>query len=198
MTAATRIVIVRHAQPHGGALVLPTPEVELDETGVEHAERLSHALASRSPAAVYSSPYARTVQTAQPLAALLGLEAVAVPDLREIDFGKVAGLSLEEVARDHPELMSWTTAPSAVVFPGGEAVEAVRDRAVPAVETLVRAHPGETVVVICHGVVIRVVLACALEMPLDAMFRFDIPYGSTSVIDWFDGRPLVRSVNASI
>lgn len=198
MTGPTRLVLVRHAQPHGGNLVLPTLDVELDRTGREQAEALAGSLAALGPAAVYSSPLARAVQTARPPATQLGLEPEIVPDLREIDFGEIAGLSLEALERLHPELIGWTSAPSRLVFPGGESVRSLRDRTVPAVEAIVRANPGATAVVVCHGVVIRAVLADVLEMPLDAMFRFDVPYGGTSVIDWFGDHALVRSINGPL
>jgi hypothetical protein len=44
----------------------------------------------------------------------------------------------------------------------------------------------------------RVVLADALGLPDDAIFRLDQPYCALSVIDWIDGSPLVRALNASV
>jgi hypothetical protein len=46
--------------------------------------------------------------------------------------------------------------------------------------------------------VIRAVLAELLQMPLDAIFRLEIPYCGVSVIDWFGDRPFVRSINGSL
>jgi probable phosphoglycerate mutase len=53
------------------------------------------------------------------------------------------------------------------------------------------------VAVFSHAVVIRVIVADALAMPLDAMFRLDQSYGGITIIEWFDGRPFVRMVNAT-
>ena len=36
----------------------------------------------------------------------------------------------------------------------------------------------------------------ALTLPKEALFRLDQPHGAVSVIDWVDGVPFVRAVNA--
>jgi broad specificity phosphatase PhoE len=53
------------------------------------------------------------------------------------------------------------------------------------------------VAIVAHGGVTRAILAEALEMPHDAIFRLDQFYGAISVVDWIDGRPVVRAVNMS-
>jgi broad specificity phosphatase PhoE len=194
----TRVVLVRHALPADGGLVLPASDVGLGEQGTEQARLLAASLAAASPTALYSSPRPRAVETARPLAELTGLEPVLVPDLTEIDFGELEGMPLAEIEERFPELADWTTTPTSVAFPGGESVETLRDRAVPAVHAIAQANPDATTVVVCHGVVIRVVAGEALAMPLDAIFRFDVPYCSVSVIDWFGERPLVRSINGAL
>ena len=198
MTAPTRIVLVRHALPADGGLVLPIAEVGLGETGHEQARLLAPRVAAVHPTALYSSPRPRAVQTARPIADLIGIEPVIVADLRELDFGELEGMPLAGIERDYPELAGWTSAPSSAVFPGGESLPSMRDRAVGATQAIALAHPRGTAVVVCHGVVIRAVLAEMLQMPLDAIFRLEIPYCGVSVIDWFGDRPFVRSINGTL
>ncbi len=45
----------------------------------------------------------------------------------------------------------------------GESYAAIRRRVVPALQVLVQRHPGQTIVVVTHGVVIRVALTSLLE-----------------------------------
>jgi alpha-ribazole phosphatase len=198
VTGPTRLVLVRHALPADGGLVLPTAEVGLGEAGHEQARLLAPRLAAVRPTALYSSPRPRAVQTARPVADLLGIEPEIVADLRELEFGELEGMALVDIGQRHPELVGWTSRPSGAVFPGGETVSSVRDRTVAATEAIARANPGGTAVVVCHGVVIRVVLAEMLEMPLDAIFRFEVPYCGVSVVDSFGDRTLVRSINGSL
>jgi hypothetical protein len=44
--------------------------------------------------------------------------------------------------------------------------------------------------------VIRAILAAALTMPDDAIFRLDQAYGSVSVVDWLGETPVLRVLNA--
>ena len=47
-----------------------------------------------------------------------------------------------------------------------------------------------------HGGVIRAMIAVCLEMPDEAIFRLDQRYGSVNVVDWLDGSPILRLLNA--
>ena len=197
MNDPTRLILIRHAEPHEDVhdCVYGRLDVELSAGGTEHAGRLATMLAATPIAAVYTSPQ-RAIATARPLADAHGLEPTILADLRELDFGELEGMPLSEVAERFPALMSWTEAPSAVTFPGGEAVAELRARALPAIREIVGRHPSETIAVVTHAVVIRAILVDALEMPPDALFRIDQAYGGISVIDWFGSLPLVRVVNA--
>jgi broad specificity phosphatase PhoE len=56
-------------------------------------------------------------------------------------------------------------------------------------------YEGETVALVGHGGVLRVILAECLQMPAEAIFRLDQRYGAVSVVEWLGGFPLVRLVN---
>jgi broad specificity phosphatase PhoE len=196
--SGARLLLVRHAEVDETMRdrVFGRLDVELSDAGRERAERLAGTLAAQPVAALYSSPLRRALATAAPLARALGLEPVPVDDLRELDFGDLEGLTVAEIAERFPAEHSWMAAPAAVAFPGGESVAALQERSVRAVRAIAERHAGETVAVFAHAVVIRAVLADALAMPLDALFRLDVSHGGISVVEWHDGRPFVRIVNA--
>jgi probable phosphoglycerate mutase len=123
---------------------------------------------------------------------------VVVPDLRELDFGELEGLSHSEVRARYPELLSWAVAPSGVSFPGGESVVQLHRRAVAATREIAAAHAGTTAILVSHSVTLRAILAEALGLAIDNMFRLDIPHCSISVVDWYDETPYVRCVNGGI
>jgi len=198
VTGPARLVLVRHAlTAASGVRVIGRLEEELNEEGRAQAERLAERLAAEPVAAVYTSPLARALETARPLARRLGLEPAVVPDLRELDFGELEGLTLAEVESRHAAYLHWTDAPAAVAFPGGETVAGLARRAVAAVRAIAAAHADETAVVVSHGVTLRAVLADALGMELDRMFRLDLAHGAASTVEWFGERPLVRAVNVA-
>jgi broad specificity phosphatase PhoE len=197
--AATRLLLIRHAEPDAAALgrCCGRLDVPLGDAGRRHARALAEALREPALAAVYASPLARALETARPVAAAHGLAPVACDALRELDFGDVDGLRFEEIEAGWPDVFrAWTETPETVCFPGGESLGDLRARVLPAVAALRARHEGEAIAVVAHAGVLRVVLAEALGLADGALFRLDQAYGGVSVVDWISGAPVVRLVNA--
>jgi alpha-ribazole phosphatase len=198
---ATRVVLVRHAatEESGRGRCYGRLDVELSPRGLRQAQALATELADLPLAAVYSSPLARALDTARPLAAAQGLEPAVLEALAELDFGEVEGLRYDEIESQRPELFrAWMNEPARVRFPGGEGLPDLRARVVPALAEIRARHVGHAVAVVAHGGVIRVVLADALGLEDGALFRLDQAEGGVSVVDWLDGAPLVRVANATL
>jgi alpha-ribazole phosphatase len=196
---ATRLFLVRHGEPdesmHGrcyGHLDVP-----LSAAGLRRGAALGEALRSHEIAAVYTSPLQRALDTARTVASAHGLEAIPREALSELDFGELEGRSHEEIASEHPELYRfWMEDPSTVRFPGGEGLSDLRARVLQEVAGIRERHEGQSVALVAHGGVVRVVLAEALELPDTAFFRLDQPYGALSVVDWIEDVPIVRVAGA--
>jgi broad specificity phosphatase PhoE len=187
----TRLILVRHCEPEPSAhgRCYGSLDFGLSPAGRTAAAALGDRLASMKIDTVVASPRLRAVQTAEPIGAPATDER-----FRELDFGELEGLTYEEVEQTRPELFRrWMETPSEVEFPGGESYAALAARVRPAVDELV-ASVG-THVVVTHGGPIRAVLADCLGMPAAAIFRLAQDYGGVSVVDWFDGTPVVRLVN---
>jgi broad specificity phosphatase PhoE len=160
---------------------------------VPQAEALAGALAGVELGAVYTSPLARAVATAEAVAARHGLSPKVSADLREIELGEIDGLQFEDYP---PELQSaLLNEPASVRFPGGESYEELRRRVVAALQAIVARHPEETVAAISHAGAVRAALATWLGVAADASFRLDQRFASVNVVDWTDGVPFVRLVN---
>jgi alpha-ribazole phosphatase len=86
--------------------------------------------------------------------------------------------------------------PTRVRFPGGEAFADLRGRVLAASAEIRAAHAGEAVALVAHGGVVRVILADALGLAEEAIFRLAQSHGGVSVVDWLGGEPVVRVVNA--
>jgi alpha-ribazole phosphatase len=196
---ATRLVLIRHLEPEEGIAgrAYGALDVPLSPEARTQAERLADALATVDLAAVYSSPLRRALETAAPIAARQGLSPLVHEGLREIDFGELEGERYEDVERGRPELFhAWMEDPTGVAFPGGESFRDLRMRALAAAEEVREHHRGSTAALVAHGGVTRAIIAASLEMPDEALFRLDQPYGAISVIDWFGATPVVRLLNA--
>jgi len=174
----TRLILCRHAQAGDD----------------EEAAQLARELAEVPLAALYTSPLTRAMETARAIAALHPIRPEIVPGLREIELGDVAGLQFDEypVELQQELLMS----PGTARFPGGETYEELRERVAAALAEIAGRHPAQTVAAVSHAGAIRAALATWLEIGGDGAFHIDQAFAAVNVIDWGDGRPLVRLVNA--
>ena len=57
------------------------------------------------------------------------------------------------------------------------------DRVKPCLLRILNESPHRTAAIVCHGGIIRVILALLLELPLAKMAHFNIEYGSVSVVE---------------
>jgi len=162
---------------------------------VEQRERLALELRGVALAAVYTSPLRRATQTARAVAVNLGSEPLIFDDLREIELGDVEGLQFDDYP---PELQqALLEAPGSVQFPGGESYAALRERVVAALDEIVARHERELVAVVSHAGAIRAAFAHWLGIAGDAAFRIDQSFANINVVDWIEGEPFVRVVNAA-
>jgi alpha-ribazole phosphatase len=195
----SRLVLIRHCEPDGsmrgrsyGAL-----DVSLSRAGHEQARAVAGALQGIRLDAVFSSPLRRALETAAPFARARGLEPVVHEGLRELSFGAIEGLSYDEIARERPELFeSWMNDPTGTRFPDGESFGDLRERALAAAQAIRAEH--ESAAIVAHGGITRAILAAALTMPDEAIFRLDQPFGAISVVDWIGGSPVVRGINMGL
>jgi len=112
---------------------------------------------------VYASPLGRALETARIAAAPHGLEVRTDNRLREISHGRWEEMTRDEVeARFPEEIAAWEADPYTFAPQGGETGLDVTARALPAMLDLVRAHPGQTILVVSHKATIRLLLSSLL------------------------------------
>ncbi|MFT8244344.1 histidine phosphatase family protein [Roseomonas sp. BN140053] len=197
---ATTLFLVRHAahdRVHD-TLTGRTPGVSLGAAGRAQAEWLAERLGREAVEAVLCSPLERAHETAAPIAARLGLEAVVDPGLLEIDFGAWTGMRFDALATDagwrHWNAARGSARPPAGRTPGESMAEAQR-RALDAVERARAAHAEAGVVLVSHADVIRAVLLAVLGMPLDAFHRIEVSPASVSVVSAWEGGARLLGLN---
>ena len=182
IAASTEVMLVRHALPvlrsADGPDELTRP---LTAEGLRQAAELVATLTEPRPAAIWSSPYRRAIQTVQPTADVLGLPVRTRWELREWDDG------LPFTEHWEPQYAaSW--ADLSFARPGGESLDQLSTRAVYAVLTVVDQHRGRLVLVAGHGTLISRILAgfgltvdwaFARRMPMPAIYRLRFTGRST-------------------
>jgi probable phosphoglycerate mutase len=181
----TTIYLVRHGKTDwlGNRITGNIKGVHLNEIGRSQAARIAAYLAQFSIKAVFSSPMERTMETAEPLAAVKGLSISSLDFLREIDFGTLQGLG-EELA-SLPIWHQFLSHPAEVLFPDGESVNEAQQRIVAGLKTLAAKYPGDAqIVCFGHCEILRLAVAHVLNMPLDDYMRLTISPASISCVEW--------------
>lgn len=192
------VLLVRHGLTAmtGPVLAGRTPGVHLDERGQQQATALGARLAKLPLAAIVTSPLERCVETAEAIRDSQPAAPAWHVDDRFIEcgYGDWTGRPLKELAKD-PLWKVVQAQPSAVRFPGGEALAEMAARAVGAVREW-DARLGDAVWVVCtHGDIIKAILADALALHLDQYQRIVPDPASVSVVRYTSTRPYVLRVN---
>jgi broad specificity phosphatase PhoE len=180
----TTLLLVRHAAHDWLGRGIPgrMPGVAINSAGQVQARELAQRLDARIDA-IYSSPQQRARETVAPIAQKLAVPATIASEFDEIDFGDWSGKTFERIAdEDATRWHEWLEHRSTARPPGGEPFAGVAQRSWAGAERLARLHPGHTVLVLSHGDVIKVLLACCLGLSLDHLERFDIAPASLSVV----------------
>lgn len=191
------LVLVRHGLTAmtGPVLAGTTPGVHLDDRGREQAERLAERLAGVSFSALVTSPLERCRETVAVLAD--GCPVEVEDRLGECEYGEWTGRSLKDLAKD-PMWKVVQQHPSAAVFPGGESMRDMQNRAVTAVRDRDALLGDDATWLACsHGDVIKSVVADALGLHLDLFQRIVVDPCSVTVIRYTQTRPFLVRLNDS-
>ena len=174
-----RILLARHGETPWNAegRYQGQEDIPLSDVGIAQATALGRRLADTRIDRAVASPLSRAMRTAQ-----LALGEARAPQLlfdeglKEIGHGEWEGLLASEIhARDPQRLQAWRDAPDTVQMPGagGESLQQVLDRAWPA---FARACAGlgqeDTLLVVAHDAVNRVLLCRILGIPLSKLWGF--------------------------
>ncbi len=185
------LVFVRHAEPVRVApgTVDGPADPGLTERGVEQARRLAAWLACESIDAVLSSPMRRARETAEPIAAALGLTVQIDDGLVEYDARADHYLPIDELRTTRNPRWTAMVEGRWDEF-GGDPPAVFKARVATALDAIIERFPGQTVVAVCHGGVVNCALAAILE--LDRYLWFDPGY--TSISRLAASRSGVRSI----
>ncbi len=149
----TKLFLIRHGQSAGNAEGRfgghgPTP---LSELGERQARITAKTLAKENITAIYSSDLKRAVQTARPLADLLGIKVHSTKAFRERNVGVLEGLTFDESKTNHPkDYYALVNRHVFHVITEGESYKHLLRRATAELWNILRRHQGERVAVFSH------------------------------------------------
>ncbi|MDO4406327.1 MAG: histidine phosphatase family protein [Eubacteriales bacterium] len=155
---------------------------DLGRQELEHSAIKTY-LEERTPDMVFCSPMQRTLQTAAILLDGRDVPLVAVPELREIDFGDFEGRSYEDM-KDDPAYTAWLDTNCEGPIPGGDFPDAFRDDVEVCFESLLetcRTERVERALVVSHGGVLGTILERFAE-PEKHWYEYHFPCGGFAVL----------------
>ena len=158
-----KLYLIRHGRQ---ASKLCNVDVDLCQEGFQQAALLGERLASEGIQVVFSSALKRAVQTAQAANLYWNVEHYMYPELNEISFGEMEGLSDEEIALRFGDFQKEQAKMEYdIPYPGGESAGDVVRRVIP-VFRQIRESGCEKAAIVTHGGVIRSMTAQFLGMDM--------------------------------
>lgn len=187
MTATRSLFLVRHGETTGESSVRyhGRNDVPLSELGRAQIQGQVGFLAPRHFAALIHSPLSRAREAAEILrAGLLRPPDVVeeAPDLTEVHFGAMEGLTEAEIAAELPDFFRRWKAGDADGYPEGETFAGFRARIAGAFDGLLARHPAGDLLVVCHKGVIKIGMQRLLGLSQEATARLHPDLGSIAVL----------------
>ena len=160
-----QVVLVRHGATDWNlqGRCQGSTDRDLSEVGIRQAEQIAELLSAEEFHAIYSSNLRRARQTAERISEPHNLPVLIEEDVRELDHGKLEGLTFNEITASFADfLVRWRSEPAEICVPGGERLADVAERAWNGLNQIVQRHTdAESIVVVSHnfpilGIICRV------------------------------------------
>lgn len=169
--------------------------IELDEHGRAQVEAAIPIARLIAPELIVTSPLIRARQSAEIIAA--GLGGVAVSEdaqLSEVLYGRWEGMVYDDLVED-PDYARYREDPLGMPTPGGETIRQVQSRGVEAVRRVIAANPGQRILFVSHGDIIRTVLCNLMSLELEHFRRIRIDNATFSGVQLISDFAEVKFLN---
>lgn len=172
MSGPATILVARHADAEYETHHWADEGGSLTHVGRVQAHDLGRRLADRGVAHIWTSTYARAVQTAEIVAGELGVAVTTREALREFSVGSFTGSRAEDPFAE--TYAAWLSGDLDRRLPGGETGAELRHRMHHVLHEIAAQHPGETVIAVSHGGLMRLTLPLILTRePADPPGRLE-------------------------
>ncbi len=159
-------------------------DIKLSALGVSQAERLHDRLMSERIDAVYASDLVRAKVTAEIITLGRNQRIVTCPELAEVNFGKLEGLTFDEISQSYPEVARlWLERNPNLEYPGGESRSAFNNRVTSFLKRLAKHTPKENILIVAHSGVLRTLICQLLGIGLDLRWQLRCDLASLSIME---------------
>ena len=194
----SRLILVRHGftKSNSAERYWGQTDVELSADGLKQAERLRDRLATEKIDAIYSSNLKRAVVTAQTIASVHKLEVVVCPEIGEMNFGKLEGLTFVEISKLYSEVTRmWKERNPALKCPGGESAREFNLRVAQFDERLKKHTPEETILIVAHSGSLRALMCHFMKIGMERRWQFRLDFASITSLETFPEGAILTGLN---
>lgn len=171
------------------------PLVELGRKQSIGAQQLLQSVPLR---AVYSSPMKRAMQTAAIVAQPHALPVIPLADLREGSVGRWENRTWPDIQASEPEAyQQFVSEPEKYGYAGGENFNQVLARVKPVMHQLLKHHAGQSIAVIGHQIVNRVLVADIMGLPMKQARTMKFANAGITLISVENNQPVLISLNVT-
>ncbi|MGM0500950.1 MAG: alpha-ribazole phosphatase [Bacillota bacterium] len=196
----TKLILARHGETNWNkeSRFQGNKNIKLNQTGIAQAKKLATRLADIEIDAIYSSTLDRSNKTAQIVAKKHDLEVDVKADLQEINFGVWEGLTFKQIeSKYQDEFKLWKSNPAKNKPAEGESLTDVQDRVFNTIDELLVKHQGQTILIVAHGGVNRVLISNFLGMPLDKCWRLNQNNTAINILNIYQSEIILELFNSA-
>ena len=152
---------------------------ELTQKGIKDARNLAERLKDIDFTHIFSSNQKRAVETAQILRKDRDIDIVEEDGLKEIGFGKWEGMEMEDLLNQYRDEFDIFLNKPHLYKPtlGGESYQDIFKRVGSSLEEILETKGGD-ILIVSHGVTIKVLTAIIKDIPIDGIYTIGINKGT--------------------
>jgi probable phosphoglycerate mutase len=159
-------------------------ESHLTEYGKQQVADTSKYLKNVPIEKVYVSPVTRTVETAEIVCKLLGMNYKIDERLYEIELGKLVGMHFEEIIHKHGNLFLkfYNEDDAMLARYGVESFASVKSRVKHLLDEIINIQQDKNVLLITHLDPIKAAISILLDLKAEALYRWHIRNASLTIL----------------
>ena len=194
----SKLIMVRHGDTEAGSGLRywGQSDVELSTLGLRQAENLRNRLATQKIDVIYTSNLQRATVTARTIASRHQVDIINCAELDEVNFGKIEGLTFDEVNRLYPEVaQTWVNRSLNLSFPEGENFDQFNNRVSQFLSRLEKHTPEEAILVVAHAGPLRLLLCHILGLELRHWRQFRLDFASLTILETYPQGAIISLLN---
>ena len=196
-----KLILVRHGSTEADSAnrYWGQSDVVLSAAGLKQAERLRRCLSDERIDTIYTSTLQRAYQTAEIIAKGHKKKVIRCAELNEVNFGKIEGLTYEEICRLHPEVARlWACWSHELSFPEGESFDQFNSRVSKFLNRLEEHSSEETVLLVGHGGPFRLLVCHIMGLAVEHWWQFYFSLASISMLEIHDEGAILSQISDTL